>query len=67
MSRKYFVLFSLTKNYYPRVYKTRTTIRKYLQEIPYLQYKEFDTEEEANTFAQFHLKILKEEGRSEPA
>jgi hypothetical protein len=41
MSKKFYVLYSLKEFMLPRVYKTKATISKYIDENKKLEYKQF--------------------------
>ena len=51
MSKKYFVLFSLKELFQPRIFKTKMTVNKYLKENNNLQFRQFNSEQEADLFS----------------
>jgi hypothetical protein len=51
MSRKFYVLYSLKEFMIPRIYKTKATINKYIEENNKLEYKQFNQEEDAQLFS----------------
>lgn len=52
MSKRFFVLYSLTRRSEPKIFKTMQTVNRYLKANPELVYERFDSEEEAKTFAE---------------
>lgn len=51
MSKRFYVLYTLKEFYLPRIYKTKATVNKYIEENNKLEFKLFAREEEAQLFS----------------
>lgn len=51
MSKRFYVLYSLKEFYLPRIFKTKATINKYIEENNKLEFMQFAREEEAQLFS----------------
>ena len=51
MSKRFYVLFTLKEFYLPRIYKTKATVNKYLEENGKLEFRQFAKEEDAQLFS----------------
>lgn len=51
MSKRFYVLYTLKEFYLPRIYKTKATVNKYIEENNKLEFKLFAKEEEAQLFS----------------
>lgn len=51
MSKRFYVLYTLKEFYLPRIYKTKATVNKYIEENNKLEFKLFAKEEDAQLFS----------------
>jgi|JI9StandDraft_2_1071091.scaffolds.fasta_scaffold1799327_1 hypothetical protein len=51
MSKKFYVIFTMKEYFAPKVFKTKTTVNRYLDDNPRLTFKRFNTEQEAMNFS----------------
>lgn len=51
MSKRFYVLYTLKEFMIPRIYKTKATVTRYLEENKKLEYKQFSDEQQAQIFS----------------